>query len=419
MKYNRRYSRARWGTMAKDYEIGVDFSRLRKERFAKAQAAVKAAGLGAVLCFDMDNIRYITGTTIGEAFRDFMSHYCICPKEGRPMLFDPAVPAKRISCPWIADRMEAPISILKGALPPATNLQGKFAQQIKRVLTDMGVAKEPLGADYMEIPMLRALEKEGITVSDGTQAMLDAREIKTADEIELMKQATSLADAVHEDTARAIRPGVKESDLVALANFRFFSLGAERVPLVQAVTGPRGVPHPHTPTDRIIQPGDIVFSDPLVHFMGYRTCYYRCFMCGKPNKYQEEAYENASKWINNALDVIKPGVTTADVAAKWPKAEEYGYRNEDEAFLQQYGHGLGVGLWERPIISRRFSFDHPQEIKEGMVFAVETWCGAADGSGAGRIEEEVVVTKDGCELITNYPSDHLISCGLPGCEVYV
>ena len=122
MKYNRPYSRARWGTMAKDYEIGVDFHRLRQERFAKAQKAIKASGLGAVLCFDMDNIRYITGTTIGEVFRDFMSHYCICPREGKPMLFDPAVPAKRISCPWMEDRMEPPISVLKGALLPKLKL---------------------------------------------------------------------------------------------------------------------------------------------------------------------------------------------------------------------------------------------------------------------------------------------------------
>ncbi|MFC2024119.1 M24 family metallopeptidase [Chloroflexota bacterium] len=404
--------------MAKDFEVGVDFQRLIRQRSEKAQAAVKAAGLGAVLCFDMDNIRYITGTAIGEAFRDFMSHYCLCPRDGKPYLFDPAVPAKRISCPWMENRMEPPISILKGALPPATRLQDKFAKQIKRVLTDYGIEKEPLGLDICEIPMLRALEKEGITVVDGTQAMLDAREIKTTDEIELMKQASSLVDAVHEDIARAIRPGVKECDLVAIANYRFFQLGAERVPLVQAVSGPRGMPHSHTPSDRIIQPGDIVFIDPLVHFMGYRTCYYRCFVCGKPNQYQVEAYEKASKWISEAIDIIKPGITTADVAKVWPKAEEFGYRNEDEAFLQQYGHGLGLGLWERPIISRRFSFDYPHEIKENMVIALETWCGAEDGSGAGRIEEEVVVTKDGCEIITNYPSDHLISCGLPGCEVY-
>lgn len=118
--------------MARDWEIGVNFPRLRQERFSKAQAAVKAAGLGAALCFDMDNIRYITATYIGDNFRDFIAHYCICPREGKAFLFDPAVPAKRISCPWIEDRMEAPISILRGALPPAAKVQDKFGQSKMR-----------------------------------------------------------------------------------------------------------------------------------------------------------------------------------------------------------------------------------------------------------------------------------------------
>jgi len=280
------------------------------------------------------------------------------------------------------------------------------------------VENEPLGIDIMELSMLRALEKEGIEVVDGQQAMLDAREVKTADEVELLKQAASMVDAVYEDIARAIRPGRRENELVALANEKLYLLGSERVECVNCVSGKRGKPHSHTFADRIIQPGDMVFLDLMHSFNGYHTCYYRTFICGKPNKYQIEAYERTSCWVSAAIDAIKPGVTTADVAKVWPEAQEFGYRNEDEAYLLQYGHGVGLSLWERPIISRRFSFDYPTELKEGMTFAVECWCGAEDDSGAARIEEEVVVTKDGCEVIFNYPSDHLLSCGLPGCEVY-
>jgi Xaa-Pro dipeptidase len=347
-----------------------------------------------------------------------MTQYCICPAEGKPVLFDSAVPAKRISAPWMEDRMAAPMSVLKGALPPETDVPTRFARGIKKVLVDYGVEKMPLGIDVMEYTMMKALEKEGILLADGVQAILDAREIKTADEIELLKQCSAITDGVHDALSRAIRPGIKESDLVAVATQRFYELGADRVAGIQAVAGPRGLPHSHTPSDRLIQPGDMVFIDPLGSFMGYRTCYYRCYVCGKPNRYQDEAYEKASKWLSASIDLIRPGATTAQIAMAWPKAEEFGYRNEEEAFLQQYGHGIGVGLWERPIISRRF-LDHPQTIRENMVFAVETWCGAEDGSGAARIEELAVVTKDGCQLITNYPSDHLVSCGLPGCEVYV
>jgi Xaa-Pro aminopeptidase len=418
MKYNRPYSKSRWGTLANDIEIGVDFQRLRQERPLKAQAAVRAAGLGAVLCFDPDSIRYITSTYFLQTTREQLNRYCICASEGKPFLFDPAITAKRITCPWLEDRMEPSIVTQRGSMPPEMDQPGKFAKQVKRVLTEYGVEKKPLGIDYCEIPMLRALEKEGLTVVDGQQAMGDAREIKTAEEIELMKQSASLGDAVHDACARAIRPGVKENDLVALASSTFYKFGADRVPGIQVVTGPRAQPHPHYPMDRIIQPGDIVFYDAIVQFRGYRTCYYRCFVCGRPNRYQEEAYEKASKWLSIALDVIKPGITSADVAAVWPKAEEFGYKNEEEGFMQQLAHGLGLSQFERPIISRRHSFKFPQTIKEGMVLAVETFCPAEDGSGAGRIEEVVVVTKDGCEIITNYPSDHLISCGLPGCEIY-
>jgi len=417
MRYNRPHRTATWGTMAKDWEIGVDYARLRRERAERAQAAIKAAGLGGVLCFIMDNVRYVTSTHIGEWSRDKFDRYAICPAQGPVFLWDPAPPAKRKSAPWIADHLGAPVSTLQGAIPPGFGIENVFARQIKQKLVELGIDKKPLGIDLMELPMLRALEAEGIEVVDGQQAMLDAREIKTADEIELLKVAAAMVDATYLDIAKAIRPGTRESDLVAIASERLFAMGSERVECINSVAGPRGAPHSHTFSDRIIQPGDMIFLDIMHCFNGYHTCYYRTFICGIPNEAQKEAYEICSKWVSAAIDAIKPGATLDEIAKVWPKAEEFGYRNEDEAFLLQFGHGIGLSLWERPIISRRY-MGSKAVIKENMVFAVECWKGAADGSGAARIEEEVVVTKDGCEIITNFPSDHLISCGLPGCEIY-
>ena len=142
MKYNRPHATAKWGTMAADWEAGVDFPRLIRDRFQKAQASIKAKGLGAVLAFNFDNIRYITGTHIGEWCRDKMNRYAICPREGGAFLFDPAVPAKRISSPWMEDRMESPISTMLGALPPAMKVEEDFAKQVKRVLTGNGRASK-------------------------------------------------------------------------------------------------------------------------------------------------------------------------------------------------------------------------------------------------------------------------------------
>jgi Xaa-Pro aminopeptidase len=417
VKYNRPHASATWGQMAKDWERGVDYARLIRARFERAQEAVRESGLGAVLCFNVDNVRYLTGTHIGEWARDKFDRYALCAREGGPFLWDPAPPAKRISSPWISDRIGSPISNMQGALPPEMRVQEAFAQQIRQSLVDYGVADRPLGIDLLELPMIRALEAVGIEVVDGQQTMLDAREIKTPDEIEILKAAAAMVDATYYDICRAIRPGIRESELVAIAHDRLFRLGSERVECVNSVSGPRGTPHCHTFSDRIIQPGDMVYLDIMHSFNGYRTCYYRTFCCGEPNRHQQEAYELASKWISASIDAIRPGATLDDVAGAWPAAAEFGYKNEDEAFLLQYGHGIGLSLWERPIISRRFA-GQKKVLREGMVFAVETWKGAADGSGAARIEEEVVVTKQGCEVITNFPSDRLISCGLPGCDVF-
>jgi Xaa-Pro aminopeptidase len=306
---------------------------------------------------------------------------------------------------------------MQGALPPRMLVQDDFARQVKQMLVHYGIEKEPLGIDLMELTMLHALEAQDIEVVDGQQAMLDAREIKTADEIELLKLAAAMVDATYVDVARSIRPGTRENELVAIAHDRLFRLGSERVECVNSVSGPRGKPHSHTFSDRIIQPGDMVFLDIMHSFNGYRTCYYRTFICGEPNKYQIDAYETCSKWVSASIDMIKPGVTVDQVASVWPSAKEFGYKDEEEAFLLQYGHGIGLSLWERPIFTKRFPGQNTV-LHEGMVFAVECWKGAEDGSGAARIEEEVVVTNDGCQIITNFPSDRLISCGLPGCDVF-
>ena len=161
MKYNSPYSTAAWGMQAKDWEQGIDYSRMSKERLARAQAAIRYAGLGAVLCFNFDNIRYVTSTHIGEWARDKFFRYALCPAEGKPFLWDPAPPAKRLSSPWIKDNVAAPITTMQGAIPPGLNVQHDFAKQIKKALVHYGIEKEPLGVDLMELGMLRALEAEG------------------------------------------------------------------------------------------------------------------------------------------------------------------------------------------------------------------------------------------------------------------
>jgi Xaa-Pro dipeptidase len=405
--------------MGVDFEERVNFERLRKERLDKAKAALKASDLGALICYDFDNIRYITGTHVGEWCRNKMNRYCILPKGAEPLLFDPAMPAKKISCPWLADRIFPAVGSMRGAIPSEVKSVEKGAQEIYRWLQEHGVEKMPVGMDIADIPLVRALERLNLEVVDGQQTMLEARMIKTRDEIELLKISAAMVDAAYEEVVRHIRPGNRENDLVAVANQVLYSLGSELVECVNSVAGERGIPHPHTFSDRIIRPGDMIFLDIMHSYMGYRTCYYRTFICGKPSREQLEAYATAWKWLKDAIDVVKPGATTADIARAWPAPGEFGLKSEEEAFLLQFGHGVGLSIWEKPVVSRLISLEHPYPIREGMVFALETYCPSADGKGAARIEEEVVVTRDGGERIFRYPIEELISCGVPGTMAYV
>jgi len=142
-------------------------------------------------------------------------------------------------------------------------------------------------------------------------------------------------------------------------------------------------------------------------YTGYRTCYYRTFNVGKATRAQKDAYTRARQWMDEAIALIKPGVTTDKIARAFPKAQDIGFESEMGAFGLNFCHGIGLGLHERPIISRVNSFDDPMELEAGMMFAVETYCPATDGVSAARIEEEVIVTPAGAHIITLFPADEL------------
>ena len=237
--------------------------------------------------------------------------------------------------------------------------------------------------------------------------MHDAREIKSADEIVLLSMSAAMVDGVYQDIVEALKPGIRENQIVALATKKLYDLGADDVESINAVSGERCNPHPHNFSDRLIRPGDQAFFDIMSAFNGYRTCYYRTFSVGRATQPQRDAYKQCREWIDASIATIRPGVTTDKVASVWPKAEEFGFTSEIEAFGLQFGHGVGLALHERPVISRLNSLDHPMEIREGMVFALETYCPASDGFSAARIEEEVVVTAEGCSIITRFPAEEL------------
>ena len=398
------------GTMGVDFEERVDYRRMHRYRLGRAQAALEASDLGALLLFDDNNIRYVTSTKIGEWARDKLSRWTLLVRGGDPILWDfgSAAVHHRLYSPWLKpENCKAGLVGLRGTVDPAFGLMKRHAEEMASILKAAGVAKMPIGVDIIEPPMMFELEKAGLKIKDGQQIMLSAREVKSSDEIALLNRAAAMVDGAYDLVNEMLRPGIRENDIVAEVNKFLYTHGSDDVEAVNAISGERCSPHPHNFTDRMIRPGDQAFFDILQSFMGYRTCYYRTFNVGRATPAQHDCYKKAREWLDNAMARIKPGASTAHICEVFPEANEFGFPDEMTAFGLQFAHGLGLNLHERPIISRVVSMDHPTEIKEGMVFAIETYCPATDGYSAARIEEEVVVTDKGCRVISLFPAEEL------------
>lgn len=402
-----------YGPMAVDWENRIDFDRLRRQRLERAREQLKKSECGALLCFDMNNVRYLTATHIGTWAQDKMSRFALLPQNGEPLLWDFGSAAKhhQLNCPWLGERSRAGIPLLRGAMSPEMGRAENVARKIKVELEKHGLVNEPLGVDIIEPPILFALQKEGIRVVDGQQLMSDARIIKTQDEISLLNHSAMLVDAAYDELYRAMKPGMSENQAVGLVSKVLYDLGSEYVEAVNAISGERCNPHPHVFSDRILRPGDPVYYDVLHSYMGYRTCYYRCFTIGYASHAMIDAYKRCRDYLDAAISLVRPGRTTAEIAAVWPKAQEFGFPDEEAAFALQFGHGIGLAIWEKPVISRLVSMDHGHEIKPGMVFALETFWPSTDGWSAARIEEEIVVTETGHEVITRFPAEKLMVAG--------
>src|SRR5437016_2854461 len=361
------------GHMQVDFEERVDFRRLHAYRLARVRQALARSGLGALLVFDQYNIRYISSTVIGEWARDKLTRWSLLTGNGEPWVWDFGSAARhhKLYAPWIPEKQSlAGMVGMRGAVSPKAGLFKQAALEIKKILKDEGVADMPLGIDLVEPPFLFALPDAGVEVTDGQQVMLEARMIKSQDELTLLNMAAAMVDGVYQDIYEALKPGAREKQIVALATKRLYEMGSDCVEAINSISGERCSPHPHNFTDRIIRPGDQAFFDIIMSFVGYRTCYYRTFGVGRATKPQIVAYKKAREWMDEAIALIKPGVATDKIARAFPKAQEIGFDSEMAAFGLNFCHGIGLGLHERPIISRLNSFDDPMELQAGMMFAV-------------------------------------------------
>lgn len=409
------------GKHAVDYETRVDYERLRRERLRRGRQQIEQDGLGALITWDEANIRYLTSYYVTTPMRASEAQFVFCPRNGEPHLFGGGTPREtERRMPWMQGRVHpsagAPRLTAENAQDPGLL---RVVEAIARLMAEYGVEKEPLGIDGSTLQMLyaQAFEAKGIQTVHGKPTMDQARLIKTADEIELMRITCANAETAFAAIADAIRPGIRECDLVAIGIKALYEEGDDHTEDLVCCSGYNTNPYGWSFSDKPIRPGDLIYIDvDGASYQGYKSCVYRTFCCGKATPEQRDLYEECRAMLYDGMAAVKSGATDFDVVGKWPDSPRYwGYDSWGEVAAYAIGHGIGLTLHDRPLISRiqQVGGYAPTKLEAGMTLALETYAGRKGGRDGVRLEENILVTEDGYELLSRWPIDELMECWLP------
>lgn len=408
-----------FGVLSTDWKEGINWHNVRAWRLSRAREAMKRHGLGAILCMYDENMRYVSSTyTPGWNRLKPGLRYVLLVEGKEPIVYEQGDIGYHLEVnnPWIPkENIRHSFAWIKGAAGPASTQQvNKFTEALVNDLEDAGVRDMPLGVDFIDINMIHAFERLGVEWTDGMTPMMEARAIKSPDEQKAVRIVGAICDALHYEFTQFLKPGLTENEVAAFGFEYLYSIpGMEDVEDVIVSSGPNAWPNWRNFSDRIIRPGELVIIDiAALTWNGFKSCVYRTYCVGgKPTAEHRETYDLAHKWLWDSIESVKPGVTTADIASHWPSAmEQWGYQDEDQAAANLWGHGLGLAQYDQPVISRIWSLDHPQEIQPGMVFALETQHGKLFDHGV-RLEEMLIVTEDGYDMVSTYKSHEIIEAG--------
>ena len=394
----------------------LNLDRLRNERIQKAKDAINKAGFGAILCYDYANQMYLGANPKQTWCRAKNIQYVLMCRNGDPIMF--TFGTRR-------PRMHEELSYMKeenirGMKPlDQMSLDGMdtsdFFNEIKAILYEHGVQNEPLAIDLPQttINLKDQFAAHGIKLVDGGKVMQDARAIKTQDEILCFSIAAAVSEVGHQAFKENIKPGVRECEVVGKAVGAMIANGGCMFPEAPVfVSGERTCRNHLDYSDKIIRPGELIMADPNgPMFMGYNTCYYRTYSCGPATTRQKEIYAECYELMYKAFNKIKPGNTTADVAAVWPTYEKFpGCKDNYEILEVATIHGLGLTLHEVPFADHINGLAAPRKFEPGMVGAIEYWVGRDNPREGVKIEDMFVVTETGCERITKWPNETITEC---------
>ncbi len=354
------------------------------------------------LFFNPANIRYATGTTVMTVYAAGAFVRCaLVPAEGEPILFEHA-PSMHLSSRIVRD--VRPFHAFEFAGLGTDREATTWSRQILDGIRDLGVGGHHLAVDRLATPAFLALQREGIEPVDSGPFTLEAREVKTPEEIELFRAGGAVGMAMLEAFERSLRPGVRENELLAVLTDTLLRQGGEHLITRACVSGPNTNPWNLEAGDRAVEDGDVVFVDTDAHCIeGYFIDVSRTFLCGErsPTRAEREAYRAAHDQVTAMAELARPGTSFEEFARRAP-ALPAKYRAQRYEVMV---HSAGLED-EGPSIPYPDDPAQPmpdKQIAEGMVLCLESYVGEVGASFGIKLEDQVLVTPGGPELLVPYP----------------
>lgn len=399
-----------FGTSIADWQERINVERMIRERQEKARQVLRKMNVPALLAARPENTRYLSALRGPEFMPQLW--YVLFFAEHDPVVFHHAgwIRMYPSQTPWIKNWRLARSWLSAGPGKDATAEESKlFADGIYQELAERKLEKEPLGVVGFDGVAQQALAAKGIKTADGWSIMLEATKTKTVDEINCLKMAFAAGDAAWFKAWELLKPGAIDVEVSQQAMQEAYKAGADEVPPGHFRSGPTSFDRAYEKSGRIFNYGDLTYAAFCgIGYLGYHTCYYRTFSVGKePDQKAKDWYKVLVERISRVIDAIKPGATTADAAQHFPAASKWNYTEEAELLTLEIGHGIGLHHYGYPIINRQWSLKHPQVFEVGMTIAIEGREGEP-GVGGVRLEDAVVVTEKGAELIDHWPREEIL-----------
>ncbi|ESX09701.1 peptidase M24 [Mesorhizobium sp. LSJC265A00] len=377
----------------------IDFKRLDGYRKGRLRSAMREAGVALCVLVSPITIRYAVDY---NTFPLFQSHipvtYLFLPLDGPIALHQ----AFTFGSSADSVREGRPISFFEGGneLPEAARL---FADDIVGFLSEIGTTNRKVAVEYVNPSITQALMERGLEVVDAVNIVEGARVIKSEDEIACIRWACAVAEHGIAHMQASMGPGVTELQLWGLLNYTNLANQGGWHEGRMLASGPRINPWLQEATQRVIEPGDLVgFDTDMVGPFGYFCDVSRTFYYGKepPSARQRQLYKLAYDELQTNMKLIRPGLSMKDLqASAWPVPEEF----REQAYPCVV-HGVGM-CDEYPQVKPRFrgSVAYDAALEAGMVICVESYIGAVGERDGVKLEEQLLVTSDGYEVLSNYP----------------